>query len=73
MAQTHLDCKGLSCPMPIVKISKAIKAIASGDELVVDADDPAFRADLEAWAAKLGHSIVAFTGGAAQRAVVRKA
>lgn len=67
-----IDCKSMNCPMPIVTISKAIKGLASGDELVIEANDPAFRADLEAWVNKLGHTLVTFEDGDQQRAVVRK-
>ena len=74
MADTQLDCKGLNCPMPIVKISRAIRDLAAGDRLVVEANDPAFKADLEAWVRRLGHTIESFeTGeGAFQRAVLVK-
>jgi TusA-related sulfurtransferase len=67
-----LDCRLLSCPMPIVKVSRAIKALAPGERLAIRATDPAFRADLEAWVQKGGHEIVEFVDGAEQYAVVRK-
>ena len=70
--QTRLDCRGLSCPMPIVKISRAMKPLSAGDELVIEADDPAFKNDLEAWAHKMGAQIVTFEGGRTQKAVIRK-
>ena len=44
MAETvKLDLKGLACPMPIIKISKAIKELGAGDPddgvgLVVEQD-----------------------------------
>lgn len=72
MATSHIDCRGLSCPMPIVKVSRALKPLASGETLSVTASDPAFRADLEAWVKKLGHVLVEFVDGPEQRAVVRK-
>ena len=59
--------------MPIVKVSRAMKSLNAGDELVIEADDPAFKNDLEAWAQKMGAQIVAFEGGHTQKAVVRKA
>jgi len=72
MATSELDCRGLSCPMPIVKVSRAIKPLASGETLTIIASDAAFRADLEAWVSKLGHVLVEFVDGPEQRAVVRK-
>jgi tRNA 2-thiouridine synthesizing protein A len=73
MPDLKLDCKGQSCPMPIVNISRAIKKMDLGQVLEVEATDPAFRADLEAWCNKLGHSLVSFVEGAPSRATVRKA
>lgn len=63
MPDLKLDCKGQSCPMPI-NISRAIKKMDLGQVLEVEATDPAFRADLEAWCKKLGHSLVSFVEGA---------
>lgn len=73
MATQQLDCKGLNCPMPIVKISKAIKKMDAGDRLEVEASDPAFQADLEAWSRKTGHPLVEFSDGDVKRAVIEKA
>lgn len=57
MATESLDCTGLSCPIPIVKISKAVKDLDVGDTLEVTATDPAFKVDIGAWARKTGHTI----------------
>lgn len=72
MPNTEIDCQGLSCPMPIVKVAKAIKKMAAGDSLQVVANDPAFKADLEAWCKKLGHQLHSFEDGPTQTAVVVK-
>ena len=72
MAQHQLDCKELNCPMPIVRISQKIKTLESGDLLEVEACDPAFQADLEAWTEKMGHQLVEFTDGDVKRAIVKK-
>lgn len=39
----------MRCPKPIVEISKRMRGLPAGDTLEVEADDPAFRADVEAW------------------------
>lgn len=57
---THLDCKGLKCPMPIVRLSVAARDLGSGDEITIEADDLAFRADLHAWARRTSFEITAF-------------
>jgi len=56
----QLDCRGMRCPMPIVKLSMAIKSLDAEAELTVTADDPAFRPDLEAWVRKTGNDLVSF-------------
>ena len=72
MADQTLDCKGLNCPMPIIKISKLIKTMDVGQTVEVEATDPAFEADLRAWAKKLKHLILEFSQGDVLRAVVQK-
>lgn len=72
MSVTKLDCKGLQCPMPIVKISKMIKTMKSGDTLIVEATDPAFKPDLIAWSKKTGHSLLEFADGEVRKAIIQK-
>ncbi len=57
---THLDCKGLKCPMPIVRLSVAANGFRGGDEITIEADDLAFHADLKAWARRAGFDIAEF-------------
>ncbi|MBK8260999.1 MAG: sulfurtransferase TusA family protein [Nannocystis sp.] len=54
----ELDCRGLNCPMPIVRLSQLARKLPVGARIRITADDPAFRADLEAWVRRLGHTIV---------------
>jgi len=73
VSATHdLDCKGLRCPMPIVRLGLAFRSLATGDRLRVEATDPAFEADLAAWAKKLGHAVLSFERGDVQSAVIEK-
>lgn len=53
-----VDYKGLFCPMPIVKVSKAIKEIEVGQVLEMLADDPGSKADMLAWTKSTGHELV---------------
>ncbi len=68
-----LDCRKLLCPMPIVKISLAVKEMEPGDVLVVEATDPAFELDVQAWADMTGNQLEEFEGGDVQRATIRVA
>lgn len=63
----------MNCPMPIVMISKAFKNMSAEDTLEVEATDPAFRADVEAWIRKTGNILEKFEDGTPQRAYLRKA
>jgi TusA-related sulfurtransferase len=57
-ADKTVDYKGLFCPMPIVKVSRAIKEIEVGQVLEMLADDPGSKADMQAWAKQTGHELV---------------
>jgi tRNA 2-thiouridine synthesizing protein A len=61
MADTTLECIGLACPMPIVKLTKASRELASGDTITVTADDPGFEPDIQAWVEAQGHGLVSLT------------
>jgi tRNA 2-thiouridine synthesizing protein A len=54
-----LDCKGLLCPLPIIKLSKAIKTIEVGQVLEMLATDPGSVPDVEAFQSQTGHELVA--------------
>jgi NADPH-dependent 2,4-dienoyl-CoA reductase/sulfur reductase-like enzyme/peroxiredoxin family protein/rhodanese-related sulfurtransferase/TusA-related sulfurtransferase len=56
-----LDCTGLACPGPIMKLQERITALAPGDEILAHVSDAGFRLDAPAWAAKNGHTILAMT------------
>jgi tRNA 2-thiouridine synthesizing protein A len=53
-----LDLKGLSCPLPIVKTSKAMKDLRSGEVLEALATDPGSVPDFEAWCRATGNELV---------------
>ncbi|TCP52677.1 TusA-related sulfurtransferase [Tumebacillus sp. BK434] len=53
-----IDCKGLSCPMPIVRTKKAIDALTPGEVLEVVATDAGSVADIKSWADRTGHQYI---------------
>lgn len=55
MADRELNCKGLMCPMPIVKTSREAKTMTKGQILKVEATDSSFKPDIEAWCKKTGN------------------
>jgi tRNA 2-thiouridine synthesizing protein A len=54
-----LDCSGLSCPLPVVKTSRAIKELQIGQVLKMVATDSGAPADMEAWSRQTGHDLIA--------------
>jgi peroxiredoxin family protein/TusA-related sulfurtransferase/rhodanese-related sulfurtransferase len=69
----EIDCTGLACPGPIMKLSEKVKELQPGDEVTITVSDPGFAADGPAWAKRNGHEIVAMEPhGSGFRATVRK-
>jgi len=46
MALTRLDLSGLKCPLPALKVRKALKSLAPGDRLEVRCTDPLAAIDI---------------------------
>jgi TusA-related sulfurtransferase len=44
-----VDSRGRRCPLPILDLARAIREIEVGNEIVVEAEDPAARPDVQAW------------------------
>ena len=57
-SKTVLDLKGLLCPMPVVKISLAMKTVPVGGIVEATASDPGVVADIPAWARSSGNELV---------------
>lgn len=57
-ADQTLDCCGLSCPMPIIKLAKGIKKIDAGQVLELLATDPGSKTDVPVWCKKMGHELM---------------
>lgn len=57
MAET-LDARGLKCPLPVLKARKAMKPLASGDELTVLATDPSAPKDFREFCSATGDTLV---------------
>lgn len=69
----QIDCIGLFCPMPIVKIREAVATLTAGQLCAMLADDPAAEADMKAWTQRTGHELVQVTRDAGIfRFLVRK-
>jgi len=51
----ELDCRGMNCPLPILKTKKAIGEIEVGEILKMVATDPGAVADMAAFSRRTGH------------------
>ena len=57
-AAMRLDCSGLQCPGPIMKVFEAVKTMQDGDVLEVSASDPGFVRDIGAWCRRTGNTLL---------------
>ena len=53
-----LDCKGLKCPQPVLKVAIKANTIGPGTALEVHADCPSFPKDIEKWCADSGKVLI---------------
>ena len=53
-----LDCAGLACPGPILKLTEKMGSLNPGDEILVNVSDPGFGQDAPAWARRNGHQLL---------------
>jgi NADPH-dependent 2,4-dienoyl-CoA reductase/sulfur reductase-like enzyme/peroxiredoxin family protein/TusA-related sulfurtransferase/rhodanese-related sulfurtransferase len=54
----QLDVCGLQCPGPMVQVKKSMDTMHSGEVLEVVASDPGFAADIPAWCASTGNTLL---------------
>jgi tRNA 2-thiouridine synthesizing protein A len=53
-----LDCRGLNCPLPILKTKKAIDGMSSGQVLKMISTDPGSLNDVIAWTQRTGNELL---------------
>jgi len=53
-----LNLEGLLCPLPIVKVSQAIKQVEIGQVVEASATDPGVLIDIPAWARTTGNEML---------------
>jgi tRNA 2-thiouridine synthesizing protein A len=57
MAPIEVDARGLSCPLPVIRLARAAKDAPPGTWVVVLASDPAARYDIPAWCRMRHHEL----------------
>jgi tRNA 2-thiouridine synthesizing protein A len=58
MTETVLDTKGLNCPLPVLRVKKAMKDVPAGGVLKVLATDPGAVTDVEAFCQATGNQLL---------------
>jgi tRNA 2-thiouridine synthesizing protein A len=57
-ADVELDCLGMRCPLPVIRLAQAIGDVSLGQIVAVTADDVAARSDVPAWCRMRGQEYV---------------
>jgi len=66
-----LDTTGLNCPLPFLRLRKAIRTLAAGTRIEVLSTDPLAPADFRELCNALGHQLVSTTAeGAVSRTLI---
>lgn len=58
VADQVVDCRGMNCPLPVVKTAQAMKELAGGQLLELLATDPGVEPDMQAWSRRTGNELV---------------
>ena len=54
----EIDAGGLLCPLPLLRLKKALMSMESGDVVKIIATDPAAHLDFGVYANQAGHQII---------------
>lgn len=62
VASSTVDARGSACPGPLLEAKKGIGKVKVGEVLEVFSNDSGTRADIPAWAKKVGHEYLGVVG-----------
>lgn len=54
----RLNCSGMQCPGPIIKVFESIRDMKNGEVMEVAASDPGFMKDIGAWCRRTGNTLI---------------
>jgi tRNA 2-thiouridine synthesizing protein A len=54
----EIDCRGLPCPTPVIRLARALPEVRVGGVVAVAADDAAAATDIQAWCRMRGQEYV---------------
>ncbi len=55
----RLDCSGMQCPGPLMKVFETMQGMREGELMEVSASDPGFSRDIVAWTKRTGNTLLA--------------
>ena len=58
MADLVIDCLGEFCPMPVIKLNKAVQAAAPGTTIEILSDDEGSKVDIPVWCRMRGQELL---------------
>jgi tRNA 2-thiouridine synthesizing protein A len=56
----EVDASGLNCPLPLLRLKKALMEVQSGDVIKIIATDPAAHLDIGVYVDQTGHQLLEF-------------
>ncbi len=56
-----VDAKGMACPGPISVLTRAYRKAKNGDIIEIEATDPGFKPDVQAWVKRTGNELLELT------------
>ncbi len=56
-----VDARGTRCPVPVLRLARAVRGLPPGTGATVLASDPAVEHDVPAWARMRGHTVEAMS------------
>jgi tRNA 2-thiouridine synthesizing protein A len=57
----EVDASGLNCPLPLLRLKKALMEVDNGNVVKIIATDPAAHLDIGVYVDQTGHQIIEFT------------
>ncbi len=57
-ASMRIDCSGMQCPGPIMKVFQTMQTMKPGEVMEVSASDPGFAKDIGAWCRRTGNTLL---------------
>ena len=58
MSRHLIDCRGLLCPMPVIRVQSVIESLQDGTQVEAVCSDPGALNDIPAWCRVNGHRLI---------------